>query len=272
MRLLRSIQLKLKPWPGLGLGLLLFFTVACGSDVAVPPETAASSPSTAATPTGETVDATPNQGNEIALQWTGSLLPSGEPGESCHNLTITAAGQAMAGPCDGERQDVSSRLGQEWRDIVTRFAPFETENPDERIVFKGQGELAGPVWERAVTAWARLAAAQLSSGQVSATGPTVLAWNLGEVSDQPGVCQRLIGLIYGYATAALTPCEGGDTISSTSGWIDPADWEQFDAWLYANAPVYQDDSYLDGRGTAEMSQAEISALTAWAQMVYEKIS
>ncbi len=254
-------------------GMLVVFLMlgaACGPTIASQPNTPV-----AATETVIQTDDTPNDNTaDVVLLWAGSVLPSGEKGEGCTSLTITIAGQAKVGPCDGEQQEVEfmPNLGREWSDIVARFAPFETEMPNERIVFNGRGDLAGSVWQRAVTAWARLAAAELASGKISATGPTVLAWNLGELPDQPGICQRLIVLVYGYATAATTPCAGGNTIDSVSGWIDPADWEQFDAWLYASAPVYQNDNYLDGRGSAEMSEADVAALAAWARAVYDKIN
>ncbi|MDX1520990.1 MAG: SH3 domain-containing protein, partial [Anaerolineae bacterium] len=87
-----------------------------------------------------------------------------------------------------------------------------------------------------------------------------------------GQCQMLLVLADGYATAGLTPCEGGQMQVLASGWVEPAQWEQFDTWLYNRGPVYQDNSYLDGRGTTEMSSTETAALTEWAKAVYAELS
>ncbi len=216
----------------------------------------------------------PESGDNAALVWSGSILPGGETGGVCSSLTLTTGSQALVGPCDGAQTEVplSYNHDQDWTQILARFAPFELETPAERIDFRGQGEISGPAWERAITAWARISAAELGSGKVSATGRTVLAWTLGELPDQPGSCRRLIVLIHGYAVAATGPCQGGPTESSTGGWIDTADWEQFDRWLYGSTPLYQDDNYLDGRGSRAMSANEVEALSTWARTVYDKFN
>ena len=54
-------------------------------------------------------------------------------------------------------------------------------------------------------------------------------------------------------------------------WIDPTDWEQFDTWLYTKRPFYQDNNYLDGFGTVEMSNTEAAVLAEWAETVYAKL-
>lgn len=77
----------------------------------------------------------------------------------------------------------------------------------------------------------------------------------------------LLVLGHGYATAGLTLCEGGQMEVITSDWLDPVDWEQFDVWLYNNAPFHQGNNYLDGRGTVEMSVTEAAVLAGWAETV-----
>jgi len=216
----------------------------------------------------------PAASRDVGLIWNGAILPTGEQGETCNSLTLTTDNRALLGPCDGTptEAELFGTQAQEWPELLARFAPFETETSDERIVFRGTGDVGGPAWERAITFWARITTAELAFGRVSATGPTVLAWNLGPVPGESDTCRRLIVMAYGYATAGLTPCEGGPMEVTSSGWLDTAAWEQFDAWLYNNAPFYQNDSYLDGRGATQMNSAEAAALESWAKTVYANLT
>jgi hypothetical protein len=152
--------------------------------------------------------------------------------------------------------------------MLARFAPFALNRPNERLVFNGQGQISGPEWQRAITIWAQTTQAQLATGHVGAANNTVLAWNLGQEVNQ---CRMLLVLAYGYATAALNPCEGGQMQVLANDWIDPADWSQFDSWLYTRAPFYQQNSYFDGRGTDETNAAEADALADWAERVYTRL-
>ena len=95
-----------------------------------------------------------------------------------------------------------------------------------------------------------------------------MSWWLGELPEQPGLCRHLVVLTHGYAQANITPCAGGQAQETVDGWIDPAAWDQFDAWLVDRAPLYQDNDYFSGAGTAAMSEAEIVALADWAGQVY----
>lgn len=253
--------------------ILIIMTLAgsaCGAQPSQPPaETAA--PQTAASPTAMAEQQ--NTSADTLLLWEGSALFAENPTE-CHRLQITADNQILLGPCNGEQKAVQflANHNQEWPEILARFAPFQLETPTERIIFNGRGQVSGPAWQRAITAWAQLAHAELASGRVSAAGHTVLAWNLGEQPGQANQCRMLLVLVHGYATAGLTPCEGGQMQALANNWLDTADWEQFDAWLYNRAPLYQDNNYLDGRGSAEMNDAEVAALAGWAEAVYAKLT
>lgn len=217
--------------------------------------------------------ATSQESPAASLIWQGPALFA-EDQSACHQLTITTDHQVLTGLCDQEGQP-AALLGthnQTWSDLVARFAPFETEVGEQRVIFNGRGEIEGAAWERAIAAWGSLTYAELASGRVSATGPTVLAWTIGPLPDAPDTCQQLTVLVYGYAMAGTTPCGGGSTAGFNGDWIEPAAWEQFDTWLYEYEPLYQANNYLDGRGTAEMSEADVEALSAWATAVYEAIS
>lgn len=215
---------------------------------------------------------TPTNNAAPLLLWEGPALFAEAPTE-CHRLSVTQDYQAFVGLCDGEQTEIEFVTNREGglADIIAHFAPFQADTSRGRITFKGNGEIAGPAWERAITNWAQFTHAELVNGRVGAANRTVLAWNLGEQSGQPDKCQMLLVLGHGYATAGLIPCEGGQMEVITNGWIDPADWEQFDTWLYSNAPFYQDNNYLDGRGTVEMSAKEANALVEWAETMYAKL-
>lgn len=214
-----------------------------------------------------------NNNPEEALLWEGPALFAEDQTE-CHRLRITQDNRVFIGLCAGEQTEVEFVAGGEggWADMVSRFAPFQSDTPDEHIIFNGRGQIAGPAWERAITTWARFTYAELASGHIGAANRTVLAWNLGEQPDQPGQCRMLIVLAHGYATASLTPCAGGQMQVLAGGWVAPAEWEQFDTWLYSRAPFYQDNSYLDGRGTTAMNAEEAAALAAWAEDVYATLT
>ena len=208
--------------------------------------------------------------NETALLlWEGPALFAEDQTE-CHHLVVTRDNRAQIGQCDREQTEVEFVTNREGglADMISRFAPFQADTPQGRLTFNGQGEIAGPAWERAITGWVQFTYAELASGRVGAANRTVLAWNLGE---QEGQCQILLVLSHGYATAGRTPCEGGQMEVIASDWVDTTNWEQFDAWLYNRAPLYQDSSYLDGRGTTEMSLEEANALAGWAETVYAKL-
>lgn len=211
-----------------------------------------------------------NDSDETLLLWEGSALFA-ENQTVCHRLRITTPGQAFIGPCDGEQTEVEFVTNQNGglTDMISRFAPFQADTPPRRITFNGQGEIGGPAWERAISNWAQFTYAELASGRIGAANRTALAWNLGEQNRQ---CRMLLVLAHGYTTAGLTPCEGGQMEVLATGWIDTAEWEQFDGWLNNRAPFYQDNSYLDGRGTTEMTIDEANALAKWAEEVYAKLT
>jgi len=212
----------------------------------------------------------PNHAGEMWLLWEGPALFAEDP-TACHRLQITTQGQAFFGPCNGEQAEVDFVTNQNGglTAMLAHFAPFQADTPQGRITFNGQGAESGPAWERALSSWAQFTYAELASGRTGAANRTVLAWNLGE---QTGQCQMLLVLAHGYATAGLTPCEGGQMQVLANGWVDTAEWEQFDAWLHNRAPFYQDNNYLDGRGAAEMTTGEAAALAAWAKEVYAKVT
>lgn len=224
-----------------------------------------------ANPTVTDSSTTPAANNGVTLLlWEGPALFAEDQTE-CHRLVVANADQAVIGPCNGQQRQVEFVVNREGglADMIARFASFQAETSQGRITFNGQGQMADPAWQRAVASWAQFTYAELASGHVGAANRTVLAWNVGE---QNGRCQMLVVLSHGYATAGLTPCAGGQMEVLASGWVGTADWEQFDAWLYNRTSLYQDNNYLDGRGTTKMSAQETAALAKWVKRVYAKLT
>lgn len=270
--------------PGLQITLLimlLFISSACGvqqdanAEVAAKPTPPPVVPAVTATAPPEAIPAPDMsvadhaQEEDAALIWEGISLANSPQGD-CVGLTLSVDGQARIGPCGAVDTPVEFLADQPggWTEILARFAPFEQEIPDGRIVFRGQGQIGSPAWQRAISSWAEFTYAELASGRVSASGRTVMSWWLGELPDQPGLCRHLVVLTHGYTNANITPCAGGQVQDTVIGWIDPAAWDQFDAWLVDRAPVYQDNDYFSGEGTSAMSEADIAALADWAGQVY----
>jgi hypothetical protein len=229
-------------------------------------------PGPTAAPTSEPSSPPSGRGEEVVLTWEGDPLPDDNQAE-CRSLRLTAAGQAMLGPCGAVENPGQMLAGQarEWSEMLVRFAPFTAETIQGRVDFQGQGQITSPAWQRAIAAWARFTYLELSSGRVSASVRTVLSWWVGEVADRPGYCRHLVVLISGYAYTDILPCDGHEAQAVAGGWLDTAEWDKFDAWLYQQAPLYQGDNYLSGLGTAEMSEDEVAALTDWATDVYTRL-
>ncbi len=191
----------------------------------------------------------------------------------CAILQINA-NETNVWECDGTviTAPLSENLAATWADMSDRFGSFVYETPSERLTFQGMGLLEDPAWQRALLAWARVTRAELATGQTSATARTAMSWQLGPVPDAPEVCGHLTVLDYGYAYAEQRACEGGALVSSTEDWLNQEEMQQFDAWLYAYAPLYVDDNYLNGVGQEQMPEGEASAVQAWAEALWLRLT
>lgn len=274
MKLIRQIILLI---------FLLGVASACVQTSAQAPEAAppvSETPVAAETPTPEAAAtsgtapaaADPTQAENAVLIWEGDPLADDNLAE-CRRLQLAADGQALLGAC-GEAGTVVEPFAfqeEQWTDMLNRFAPFERETEQGRLVFRGQGQVSSPAWERALDSWARFTYLESASGRAGAANRTIMSWFLGEVPDQPGACRHLVVLSHGYAYSNITPCEGGDVKETVGGWVETAEWEQLDTWLYNQAPVYQDNNYFSGQSSAEMSEAEVAELARWAKTVYAQV-
>lgn len=176
--------------------------------------------------------------------------------------------------CDGTVTTVplSENLAATWADMAERFGRFIYETPSERLIFEGMGLIDDEIWQRALLAWARVTRAEMATGQSSATARTALSWHLGPVPDTTDVCAHLTVLDYGYAYAEQRACESGELISASEDWLEQAEMQQFDRWLYTFAPLYVEDNYLNGAGLELMPEEETADLQAWAENLWVRLA
>jgi hypothetical protein len=152
--------------------------------------------------------------------------------------------------------------------MIARFASFEYASAEMRIAFRGQGQVAGAAWQRAIATWTQDTYARLLTGRACAACGTIMNWSLGPLADQPGRCSNLWVTNYGYAYRGQVPCAGGQAEIVAQGWLETDEWAQLDAWLSGRAETYLGEggvNYLAGRGNQTMSEAEQNELARWAQ-------
>jgi len=207
---------------------------------------------------------------EPALVW------EGQEDDGCQSLLMAPDGRAAMGPCDAPHVllPLLVEMGRpkQWGDLLARFAPFEAETPSGWVKFQGQGpEAPIPAWQRAIAAWARLVRQELLFGRSGASCGAALAWH-PEMPERPGYCKFLHVEMYGLAYASVARCGGGEAQDLGQGWLETAEWEQFDAWFYGRAPVYDPELDFFGIGDKGMNESEVDALRAWAKGVYNRLT
>jgi len=191
----------------------------------------------------------------------------------CVGLNLSGDQHAALVACDNSVQtiDIGKRFALDWFDIQNRFAAFVYETPTETLIFNGMGSVRGEAWQRAILAWVRTAHAELASARVSASGRTVLSWQVEQPYPLENVCPHLTVLAYGYAYAEIRACDTTEIVETIGGWLTSEEMVQLDAWLYTRAALYQDDNYIDGQGTEPMSEDEIISATNWAANLWARV-
>lgn len=209
----------------------------------------------------------------VALVYQGPQELGLDDPTQCTTMSLDRSQNVTLGACDGTSRllALGKRFALDWDDIQNRFASFVYQTPTETLTFTGRGTVSGEAWQRAILAWARMTRAELAASRTNATGRTVMSWFFAQVPDQANVCEHLTVLTYGYAYAETVNCEGGEVIDATGDWLTDAELTQLDQWLYSRAPLYVERNYLDGKGSAQMSEAEATAVAQWAAAVRTRI-
>lgn len=191
----------------------------------------------------------------------------------CATLTMSG-GEATVFDCAGNVATVKLNGGvlTRWLMIQDRFAPFVVETPTERLDFTGMGAETGEIWQQALLTWARTQYAELSSGKVSAAGNTVLAWQLGPMDEAAASCKHLIVLAWGEAYAETRACDGGEVLTTTTGWLESAELEELYAWMRNLTTLETEQGYLLGNGAQTPGAADSAEVAQWAAQVWQRLT
>jgi hypothetical protein len=217
--------------------------------------------------------ATPSQPTQAdpLLDWEGFGVWGDGDDTRCKTLQIDADHNLKAGYC-GEDASASWPAGAQFEEMVGKFAPFEYVTANERLFFRGRGQLDSPAWQRALAAWAHWTYAEVSSGHPCAACRTVLSWDFGPHPEDSSLCRHLTVLDYGYGTVETLPCGGGDNAGYVGGWLEPAEWEPFDSWLYNLGAVFEGDNYFAGAGLEPVTPGQAGQIESWAKGVFDRLN
>ncbi len=192
------------------------------------------------------------------MAWSGPEEMGSGDTSKCATLQMSG-GEATVWDCAGNFDPVklNGSYLTRWLEIQDRFAAFAVEMPTETLTFDGMGAEAGAVWQQALLAWARTQYAELSSGQTSAAGSTVLAWDLGPTNDTETSCMHLTVLAWGEAYAELRDCAAGGAVQDViTGWLTTAEMEQLAVWTTDYVPLFAEQGYVAGAASAEPVEAD----------------
>ncbi len=196
--------------------------------------------------------------------------------QGCRLFLVAADGRAAYGPCGAPLTPLRlvEEMGrpEQLADLAARFAPFEAQTADAKLVLVGRGaEQASPAWQRAVLAWARVAMQEVEYGRGGASLGFAVRWRQA-LPDRAGYCRFLHVDASGYAFASTALCDGGDAAETGRGWLTTAELERLDGWLYALGTDETDGLLFSGRGASPVTEADRAAVEAWAAAVYDRLA
>jgi hypothetical protein len=269
-------------WQIYGVLSLLIAVVVAGCSGIPAGAPAAVSPMPAATPTDveSTIDEPASEESTVAeietalLLWEGYTEMVDGDATRCKSLVIFTGALAHTGDC-GEAatstSDAAPLNALHWDEILARFAPFALETAESKLLFNGEGTLAGEPWQRAIEQWAEFTYGETVTGRVSASARTVFSWPLDELAGEERECAHVVVLNYGYAYANIQSCTGGQLIRSSGGWLETAEMEQFDEWLYSRAPTFEGLYYLSAYGDQPISEEEWNEIDEWTRALFTRL-
>lgn len=196
--------------------------------------------------------------------------------QGCRLFLVAADGRVAYGPCGAPLTPLRlvEEMGrtEQLAELVARFAPFEAQAADAKMVLVGQGaEQPSPAWQRAVMDWARVAMREVEYGRGAASLDLAVRWQQA-IPDRVGYCRFLQVDACGYAFASTARCDGGDAADAGRGWLTTAELERLDGWLYTLGTAETDNLLFSGRGATPMTEADRAAVEAWAAAVYERLA
>ncbi len=194
----------------------------------------------------------------------------------CNRLNVTTYGYAYAQtePCaGGAALDIKSS----WLNDTSAMAFdrwLETYQPvyNSNNYLAGSGTVAADdAAVQAIAAWADITYSELAAQQVSATGPTMMRWNIGQLAGDNSQCEYLTVLSYGYASAEIAPCAGGVSQAQSGDILDGSELDALLDMSNAFAPIYSENNYLDGKGQQQADDKTITDLDLLARRIHARI-
>ncbi len=214
--------------------------------------------------------ATETVGDQPLLEWEG-LVQVGNDAQKCRTMRVSADYALTIGFC-GQSPSTATMIRQEMvREMFARLAPFEYRTGEDKLVFRGRGEIADPIWGEAVLAWVHNSYGELSSGHVCASCSTVFTWSLGQVAGQAETCRIVYVLAWGYATATEVPCKGGISTPGHSDWLTTGEWQALND-LTNRGAVNPDTVDWDKGSKVPGNERLTGLLDDWTRGVYERLS
>ncbi|MGB8645341.1 MAG: hypothetical protein WCF84_08890 [Anaerolineae bacterium] len=216
-----------------------------------------------------TLIATPTPDGRPLLEWEGSVATGNDP-QACKALQVGVNYAIEIGECQQPLQTGSMIRQEMVRAMFTRFAPFEYQTDKDRLVFRGRGTIADPIWHPAVLAWVHNAYRELATGHVCASCSTTFTWSLGQVSGQPRDCQIVYVLAWGYANAGAVPCQGGNPTTLYSDWLTTAEWQTLND-LTNRGAINPDTTGWDKGSSMPGNDRRTAQLQEWTRGVYARL-
>ncbi len=204
------------------------------------------------------------------LDWQGYLDMDGGDGSKCGFLKVGADNKLQVGYCN-QTPKVTTGIRQEMvRSMFAHFAPFNLKTDKDALTFNGEGQVADPIWERAILEWVHRTFLEISTGHVCASCNTVFNWSLGELPNRPGTCKIVYVLAWGYANAGIVACKGGEMQQLHSDWLSTDEWKSLTSLTNSGA-INPDTVDLEIGSRVPGYEKLTGQLRDWSQAVYDRL-
>ncbi len=235
------------------------------TSVPVQPE---ASPTATATAPAATSDVAANQ---PWLDWEGYTEMGDGDASKCKFLKVGADNSMQAGYCKQAPRATTGLRQEMVLDMFAHFAPFTFKTDKDALTFHGRGQVADPIWQKAILEWTHRTYGEVSTGHVCAACNTVLTWSLGEVPGQAGTCKLVYVLAWGYANAGTVPCQGGNAQQLHSDWLTTSEWQTLND-LTGNGAIHPDTVELEKGSRVPGNDQRTGQLKDWTQAVYDRLA
>lgn len=202
-----------------------------------------------------------------------------QEGEHCRTAVFDAAGVTL-GPCGGELTPVpylGRVLETELARLLSAYASFTADTAAASLSFIGLGQQQASATEQeSIAVWARLVADETAGEAEGLANQSALTWRVSGAD----TCADMVVYLTGEVDVAA--CE--DALAAYQGQqqLDAAQMEPLFHWVYTLKPFAHEQRdeagdlalqlNFDGRGAAEATPADQSAIAAFAAQLYAQAS